>query len=145
MNRVIPMPRPKRNDDELGWVGAEGIHEDIPVLIRAREVPSNVIKRLSFPYLLTAILTYDPSDETGLPSSTQYRKIGRFERRVLDPLELQEQGIVAFIATWNGSVTYSVYLKDGEQAPELFARHLKATDCLEYQVEKDKVWSRYKE
>lgn len=102
------------------WFAAEGTIDGKPSLFRGRQSPSEFIGNSAFPFLFVITYSYDSSDETGLPSESQYADISSFERQYLDPLEEKGCWIIAFIKTWNGRVQYFLYVSEVQVAAEAF-------------------------
>jgi hypothetical protein len=125
------------------WFTAEGRRADLPVLFRGREISSTLIPCVELAHLLIVSLKYDPADETGLPSPSQYENIETFEQSFIDPLEAERQGFVAFVETYNGQINYYVYVANPDVSTSVTNMKLDGQLSLSVTTVQDSEWREY--
>jgi hypothetical protein len=129
---------------DLSWFGAEArmVGGSI-VLIRGRAFAGAHVGRCGLPFALQISLSYEPVDEIAFPSPAQYERIREFERRVIDPLEADESGLLTFVHTGLGSVRYLIYLKDGGATFARLRQSVRDEDDAYYASADDPDWEFY--
>jgi hypothetical protein len=101
------------------WQIAEGVEANRPVLYRNRQIPDKFVG--TEPQLLVLTLGFIETDDTGLPTRHQYDQLEEFESRVLDKIESQQLGVVAFTWTYRGTVRYFLYVSELEPVLSLLS------------------------
>ena len=98
------------------WFAAEADLGGKPIMIRGRKLPPSLAPDTRYPYLFVMRREYVMADDTGLPTGEQYDEIADLERDVLDRLEKNEVGIVTFIETRAGTISYYCYVRSVDHA-----------------------------
>lgn len=125
------------------WIGAEGSRNGRPLLIRARYVPEALVGSPNLPELLVLTYSYQPLDDSGLPSQEQYDDITRLESDPIDAIESQRVGVVTVIRTCGGSVRYFCYVRNIHEASAVISARLRSGDSVEFAGDEDPAWAEY--
>lgn len=131
-----------RTSDE--WLGIEGTREDKPLLARLRKLANNKAQRSALPQLFFIEWSYPIDNDTELPSRSVYKQLSRFEERVLDGLEQDGEGVLFFVETCGGKVTYHLYVKDPDPVAERVNNAVPADVELELSSRPDPNWDDYR-
>lgn len=126
------------------WIGAEGSRNGQTLLIRARYIPDAFLAPPSLPHLLVPTYSYQPSDNTGLPSQDQYERIASFESGPIDAMEEQRIGVAMVIRTGSGSVRYFCYVRNIDEAVAAISERLHGDDPVEFAGDSDPTWAEYR-
>ena len=126
------------------WIGAEGSRSGQPLLIRARNLPDDLVAPPSLPYLLVLTYSYHPSGDAALPSQDQYEQLASFERGPIDAIELQRIGAATLIRTFSGSVRYFCYVRNIDEAVAAISERLRCGDSVEFAGGEDPAWAEYR-
>jgi hypothetical protein len=116
-------------------------HDKI-AMYRARKIPSRFVADPTLPHIVVISHAYGLSDNTGLPSASQYEAIGQFEAETLDKIEASELGVIAFIRTCDGIVRYFVYVSDVDQVTSMLFETTNTR--FEVAAGDDPEWKEYK-
>ena len=128
----------------LSWTGAEGEQEGRPLLIRFRDIGENLFRPSGCKRLIVVTYSYPIQDQTGLPSSAQYKSVEDFEKRVFDTLERAVAAVMVFAKTCAGRIEYMVYSqKSADQLQNVLGVNLKDSDPVEFSETEDPHWEIY--
>lgn len=126
------------------WIGAEGSRNGQPLLIRARHIPDALLAPPALPCLLVLTYSYQPTDNTGLPSQDQYEQIAHFESGPVDAMEAHRIGVATVIRTCSGSVQYFCYVRNIDEAVAAISERLNDDDPVEFAGDEDPTWTEYR-
>jgi hypothetical protein len=99
------------NFESLTWAGAEGEHNNHPLLIRFREFPKKFPKS-KYPKRINIFWEMSETDENGLPTEDEFNKLETFEERLADAVEHDEHSILAAALTCNGEREFIFFTAD---------------------------------
>ena len=97
--------------DSLTWAGVETEHDTHPLVITFREVPKT-FPRSRYPQRLNIFWEMSESDENGLPTEDEFKRIELFESRLVAAVEDDEHSILVGTLTCNGDREYIFHTSD---------------------------------
>jgi hypothetical protein len=100
------------------WFGMEGDIDGNPYIIRGREDINIFQKSGSYQTRIDICLTYIAHDESSMPDNDQVELMERVEGRLIDQLENDLEGILAFVFTGNSQRVWYWYCKNQKAALE---------------------------
>jgi hypothetical protein len=132
------------SDRALPWFSAEGQLNDMPLLIRGRDIPLDSNEVSQFPNRVVLDVHFEVSDASGLPSEEHYRLLEEFETRTLDSVEASGEGLAVLVRTHNGTIRYLLYGRDSDAIAETARSALPNNFSIEISSSLDPLWSQYR-
>ena len=99
------------------WAGAEGTHNERPLIIRFRNEVSKDCDLKELPHLMRVFWTFEDSP-SGMPSREENEAMRIFEDRLIDALEKDLAGMLIAAITTNGYREWVYYAKSVETFAE---------------------------
>jgi len=130
------------------WFGIEGADDDKPFLIRGREDVISFQKRGKHKLRIDIIFQYVTRDTTGMPDESQLNLMEQVENALVNELEQDIQGILAFVYTGNDHRVWYWYCKDVRETGERINKALSSfPEKLPLQMHsvEDPDWAAYNE
>ncbi len=97
--------------DSLTWAGAESQHDNHLLLIRFREIPET-FPRSIYPQRINVFWEMVETDENGLPTENEFRRLETFEDRLVNAIERDAQSILVAALSCNGEKEFVLYTTD---------------------------------
>ena len=103
------------------WELAEGVHNEIPLVIRFRSELTKNSNISNHPQLIKIYWKYSSLKSiTGMPSESDNKQMEIFENRLVKVLESDLSGILTSVVTTNGTREWVIYTK----SKDLFSEKL---------------------
>ena len=99
------------------WAGAEGTHNELPLIIRFRNKVSKDCNLKPLPQLIQIFWDFEDS-RSGMPSNEESNAMRVFEDRLVEALEPDLVGILIAAITTNGYREWVYYVKSVEDFSE---------------------------
>ncbi len=115
-NNMADLSTVIKNDE---WAVAEGVHNDLPLMIRFRNKLVPNVNVSALPRLIQIYWNYS-EHESGMPSEAESQSMEVFENRLVEALESDISGILAAAITTNGYREWVYYT----QSTDIFAKKL---------------------
>ncbi len=96
------------------WAVAEGIHNDLPLMIRFRNKLVSGINVSKHPRVIKIYWEY-AEHQSGMPSKRDSELMEKFENRMVDALESDLAGVLTAVITTNGSREWVYYVKSVDE------------------------------
>ncbi|MDJ0809365.1 MAG: DUF695 domain-containing protein [Desulfobacterales bacterium] len=123
------------------WAGAEGTHNELPLIIRFRNEVSRDCDLEELPQLIRIFWTFEDSP-SGMPSSAESDAMRIFEDRLIDALEPDLSGMLIAAITTNGYREWVYYVRSVEAFSEKLHTMPQEEDPypIEIQTRNDPEW-----
>jgi hypothetical protein len=131
--------------DEESWSLATAEDDGKPLLFRIRNQPPPFARKDQFPHLLAVSWSYEPADESGMPSDDEHARMNELEDLLVAALEDAMQAFLTVIVTGNGVREWQWYARAPERAMELVNESLGELEPfpVEFSIQDDPEWSGY--
>lgn len=135
---------PSANID--AWTLAEGDHDGKPSLLRFRPELKRFLGDKRYPRRLTITWAYADPDGDDLPDNETTDLMRDFEDRVVDAIERDSLGVLAFVYTFAGDREWHIYLADAKAVGAALNDALAEMPRLPIQIEAtdDPAWEELK-
>lgn len=135
------MEIPSANDD--AWITAEGNEKGKPSLLRFRPNLERCLADPGYPRRLTITWIFDSGNSSGLPSSEQIDDMRAFEDAIIDALDPDRCGVLAFVFTGDGVRQWHFYIRNTQEVGKRINAALSGFPRLpiELSAEDDDDWS----
>lgn len=130
--------------DEDNWSIAEGIHNQLPLIIRFRTKFTSSLNTEQFSQLIKIYWEFE-EDPSGMPSESESETMEIFENRLVDALESDYSGVLTSVVTTNGYRHWVLYVK----SVDLFSKRLHSMPQenhpypIQIQTQQDAKWEYY--
>jgi hypothetical protein len=125
------------------WFLSEGTIDELPALIRAREMLPAAVRPESHPKLLSIIWDYEDDKVTGMPSHADSQEMGEFEELIVAALEKDHACALFAVITHDGQRCWRFYCRDKESTQALIWSALGTQGNLpiDLQMDDDPQWA----
>lgn len=123
------------------WAGAEGVHNELPLIIRFRQEVSKDSHIAVLPLLIKICWRFEDSP-SGMPSNVESEAMEVFEDRLVDALEPDIIGMLVAAITTNGYREWVYYVKSVESFAERLHAMPQEEDPypIEIETQEDPRW-----
>ena len=97
--------------DSLMWAGAESQYDGHLLLKRFREIPGT-FPRSKYPQPINIFWEMIETDENGLPTENEFRRLETFEDRLVNAIERDAQSILVAALSCDGEKEFVFYTTD---------------------------------
>jgi hypothetical protein len=125
------------------WFLSEGTIDELPALIRGREMLPVDVTPASHPNLLSIIWDYEGDLETRMPSEADSREMEEFEELIVPALEQNNVCALFVVITHDGQRCWQFYCRDKEttQAAIWSALGTEGNLPIDLQMDDDPEWA----
>lgn len=119
------------------WFLSEGKIDELPALIRGREMLPAAVSPTSHAKLLRISWDYEGDPVTRMPSEADAREMGEFEELILPALEQGNMCALFAVVTYDGQRLWQFYCRDKESTQAAISQALGAQGDLPIDLEMD--------
>lgn len=119
------------------WFVSEGTLDELPALIRGREMMPEAVRPASHPNLLSIIWDYEGDPVNGMPSEAASCEMGEFEELIVPALEQDNVCALFAVITCDGQRCWRFYCRDKESAQSAIWRALGTEGDLPINLQMD--------
>ena len=131
--------------DESGWSIATGEDQGNPLIFRVRNAPPSFVVQLEFSTLLAIAWSFEPINETGMPSPDDTKRMTELEDLLETGLEGSKEAFLTVVVTGNGVREWQWYARSSDRVMELVNSTLGHLEPFPIQIsfQDDPEWQGY--